>query len=103
MQVTSRDGLLDHIWADALASLRALGRHTPSQPSSPTPGQRDATVSGASGHAHSEAGDAYGARGSGAHDWSAPHVQERCVRSMAELKAVVLQLQVCACLLATSN
>lgn len=74
--MTARDSLLDHIWEDLFAVLKALGR-------APHAGRSDAAA--AAGARGGQAGDTQ--------DWDMALCQERCLRSAAEVKTAVLQLQ----------
>jgi hypothetical protein len=82
-QITARDHLLDHMWADTLAALRSLGCGPASGKTSPAVGGHQAPSGGP------------GPAGCSGQDWESPHWQERCLRSMAELKAALGHQQVC--------
>jgi hypothetical protein len=77
MQMAARTSLLDHVWTDVHSSLRSLGHALLSGRSS------SAALEGEQG---GQAGDMQ--------DWDMPLCQERCLRSVSELKAYLIQQQV---------
>jgi hypothetical protein len=78
VQVAARDSLLDHVWADVLTCLKALGK---------APLSNRSSSAAAEGQRGGQAGDAQ--------DWDLSLCQERCLRSVSEVKATVVQQQVC--------
>ena len=96
-QVSARDLLLDHIWADALSALRSLGHAPDTQmqpPGSPRASSQPTSPSAAAAAACGGASQGGGSAEGLVQDWGAGASHGRCRRCVAELKAAVASYQV---------